>query len=390
MLYILVIGIVLSALIGIISGLIPGLHINNTIYLISNINVASEIKAIIFIISSIIFSFLSILPSTILSIPNSENYTAVLPSQKLTLNGKAYYAIHLYLTGVINAIIFGIPILIILFLLIDYINSTIQILTPIILIIGIIILLFNIKNNYGLIIILFSSAIGYFSLSFANITNPLLVIISGLFGMSNILYLLQNKIIIPKQNLIIDNINLKTKIKIGIISPLLSFLVSLFPGLGNGFASYFGSKVMQLKDEGYILLNGAINVSVMIISFFMILFLEKSRTASALFLKDFAQNTFVFSFHWIIVFSIIGITFGYFITIYLSKFFVLRIHKFNYKIINITIIIFLNIIVILFSNYLGFIVFWICSIIGYICIKTNNPRILMMSSIIVPVLFYFI
>lgn len=390
MFLIVLIGTLIALFIGILSGLIPGLHINNVIYLISNINISLEIKAIIFIISSIIFCFLSFIPSTLFSIPNTDNFVATMPSQKLVLKGRAYFAIKLYLNGAINGIIFGLPLIILFLFLLQYLTKTIEILTPIILILGLIILIFNTKNYFGYLIILFSGLIGYFSMSFAFVENPLLVIISGLFGISNILFAIQNKINIPKQTFETEDIHIKDKIKIGIIGPCLSIFVTLFPGLGNGFATYFGTKISNLKDNGYILLNGAINLIVMLLSFFTILFIGKARTASAVFFEQYTSNTFVFNFWWVLLFCLIGIAAGYLLTRIFAKLIIKNSAKFNYKKINILILLFLHTIVLLFSNFLGLIIFWICSLIGYLCLKTNNPRILMMACIILPILLYFI
>jgi len=383
-------GTVFGLLFGIISGIIPGLHINNVIYLVSNINLSIEIKAIIFILASIIFSFVSFIPATLLSIPNTDNFVSTLPSQRLVIKGNAYYAIKLYIIGAINGIIFGLPIIILFILLLQYLTETIKFLTPFILVIGLIALIFNVKNYFGYLVILFSALVGFFALNYAFVENPLLVVISGLFGISNILYLMQNKIKIPKQNLKTKEIDIKTKIKTGIIGTCLSVFVTLFPGIGNGFATYIGTKVSQLKDEGYILLNGAINILVMVLSFFSVLFIGKARTASAVFFKEYTKNTFVFSLPWVIIFILIAIVIGYFLTDFLGKMLSLRIHKINYKTANFVIIVFLNLIVILFSNILGLIVFWLSGLIGYLCIKTKNPRILMLPTIIVPVLIYFI
>jgi putative membrane protein len=387
---IVLIGTFIALLIGILSGLIPGLHINNVIYLISEISISLEVKAIIFIVSSIIFCFLSFIPSTLFSIPNTDNFVATLPSQRFLLKGKAYFAIKLYLLGAINGIIFGLPLIILFLFILQYLTKTIEILTPIILILGLIILFFNCKNYFGYLIILFSGLIGYFAMSFTFVENPLLVIISGLFGVSNILFSLQNKNTIPKQTLETEDIDIKDKIKIGIIGPSLSIFVTLFPGLGNGFATYFGTKISNLKDEGYILLNGAINILVMILSFFTILIIGKARTASAVFFKEFTSNTIIFNFWWVLLFCLIGIIFGYFLSLFLAKVIIKHFDKLNYKKINIFILIFLHIVVLLFSNFLGLIVFWICTIIGYLCLKSENPRILMMACIIFPVLLYFI
>lgn len=389
MFLIILLGTLISIIIGIISGLIPSLHINNVIYLINAISFSPEIKAMIFILSSIIFSFLAFIPATLLSIPNTDNFVSILPSQRLTLKGKAYFAIYLYLTGIINAIIFGLPLIILFILIMNYLILPIKLLTPFVLILALIILFFQIKNYLGILIILFSALLGFFSLSYSSIENPLLIIISGLFAMSNLIFVLQTKITHINQTFEIEKIEFFTKIKIGIIAPCLSIFVTLFPGLGNGFATYFGTKIGKFEDYGYIMLNGAINILVMILSFFSILIIDKSRTASGIFL-EYYKNTFVFSFQWIIFFCLIGIVLGYFLTLIFAKLFIKNMHKINYKKLTIILILFLHAIIILFSNIFGLLVFWLATLIGYLCIKTENPRILLMACILFPVLLYFL
>ena len=390
MLLIIIIGSILGILFGIISGLIPGLHINSIIYLISQIPFSNEINSLIIIISSIIFCFLSILPSIILSLPNTDNFVSILPAQKMYLNGKGFEAVLLYLQGAKYSLLYGLPILILFLILLPYLTIILKLITPIILIISIIFLILN-KNNYvGYIIIILSASTGYLSLNYFNLQNPLLPLISGLFGISSLIFILKEDIKTIKQKISFPRIANHTKIKVGILASTLSIIVSLFPGLGNGFATYFGSKISNLKDEEYIILNGGISTLVMILSFFVVYSLGKSRTASAVFFKDFAKNTFTNNYFIILAIIILSIFLGYYITIFLSKKIILQTKKIDNKKISYFLIIFLHILVLIFSGYLGLIVFWISGLIGYLCIISKNPRILMLSSIIIPVLIYFI
>ncbi len=390
MLYFIAFGTLLGLIFGIISGLIPGLHINSIIYLISELPLNLEINAITIIISSIIFSFLSILPSTILSIPNNDNFIAVLPAQKMYLKGKGFEAIMLYLKGAKYSLIYGLPVIILFLVLLPYLPNSLKIITPIILILSIIFLFFNTKNHFGYLIIIFAGLIGYLSMNYFTLQNPLLPLISGLFGFSSLIFILKENVLYIKQKITFPNISKYTKIKIGIIAPSLSIIVSLFPGLGNGFATYFGSKISNLKDEEYIILNGGISTLVMVLSFFVVYVLNKSRTASAVFFKDFAQNTIIYNYYLIIGLIILSCLFGYFITKILAEKILLRTTKINTKKISYFLIVFLHILVLIFSGYIGILVFWISSLIGYLCIISKNPRILLLSCIIIPVLIYFI
>ena len=130
MLLIIIIGSILGILFGIISGLIPGLHINSIIYLISQIPFSNEINSLIIIISSIIFCFLSILPSIILSLPNTDNFVSILPAQKMYLNGKGFEAVLLYLQGAKYSLLYGLPILILFLILLPYLTIILKLITP--------------------------------------------------------------------------------------------------------------------------------------------------------------------------------------------------------------------------------------------------------------------
>lgn len=390
MLYLIFLGTILGILFAIFTGIIPGLHINSISYILTTLPISKEIIAGALIISAIVSSFLSFIPSTIFGIPDTDNFVSTLPSQRLMLNGRGYYAIYLATIGAINGLIFGLPLFILFVILLPFLESTINLLTPAILLIGLIILFLTAKNKYGFFVIVFSGSVGFFATNFAFVKEPLLVVVSGLFGLSNIFVALQNENKIPKQYFTIDKINLFDKIKIGLVAPCLAIFVSIFPGIGNGFASYVGTKFSQLQEEGYILLNGAINVLVILLSFFVIFYLGRGRTASSIFFEEFAKNTSLFSLINIILLSAIGIVIGYFLTLWLAKKILTITEKFNMRIINYFLILFLHFLVLIFSNFLGLIVFWVSGLIGYVCIKTNNPRMLMISCIIIPVLIYFL
>lgn len=390
MLLTIIIGSILGIFFGIISGLIPGLHINSIIYLITKLPINIEINSIIIIISSIIFCFLSILPSIILSLPNNDNFISILPAQKMYLRGKGFEAILLYLNGAKYSLLYGLPLLTLFLILLPHLSKILKIITPIILIISLIFLFLNTKNFLGYLIIIFAGLIGYLSMNYFILENPLLPLISGLFGISSLIFILKENITHIKQKISFPNISRNTKIKIGVLASSLSIIVSLFPGLGNGFATYFGSKISKLKDEEYILLNGGISTLVMILSFFVVYTLGKSRTASAVFFKNLAKNSFVYNYFIIVAIIIFSIFLGYYLTIFLSKRILLKTKKINNQKISYFLIVFLHILVLIFSGYLGLIVFWISGLIGYLCILSKNPRILMLTCIIIPVLIYFI
>lgn len=383
------IGIIIGIVLGIISGLIPGLHINNFLYLLTSFNFDSNFNAILIILMSIIFSFLSIIPTTIFFVPNNENFVSSMATQKLYFKGKGYYAIILYLNGAIYSIFFGLPLFLLFIFILNYIPKLITYITPIILILTLFFLILSKKNYFGYFIIIFSAIIGYIAFN-KSINNSIFPLITGLFGMSNILYYFNEKYEKINQKIITYKINLKTKFRIGILASILSIIASLFPGIGNGLATYFGAKTLKLDDEEYIMLNGGITTLVMILSFIVVYYTNKSRTASAVFFKNYLSYSTNYNLFFIIFFIILGIILSYFITKTFAKLSIKYLTNLNLKYVYSFLIILFHVLIFIFSGFLGLIIFWVSAIIGFLCINTNNPRILMLSSIIFPVLIYFI
>lgn len=197
------ISIIIGIILGTITGLIPGIHINLiSTLIVSNIAILNnifEIKYLIIIIVSmgITHSFLDFIPSVLFGIPSNDNFLSVLPAHKMVLEGNAYEAIKLSSIGSLGGLIFSIILIPILYLFLESIYSKIKDLIPIILLIVSFALLLLDKGTYNkiksLIVIIFSGSLGMLILNSQITDNPLLILFSGLFGISSILISLNSK-----------------------------------------------------------------------------------------------------------------------------------------------------------------------------------------------------
>lgn len=125
--------------------------------------------------------------------------------------------------------------------------------------------------------------LGLVILNLENLNQPLLPLLTGLFGASNLLLSIKTKTQIPKQSLKEEKTSFKKPI-IGalIASPLCGFL----PGLGSGQAAILGNTISRTDRKGFLVLLGATNTLVMAFSFISLYAISKTRTGAAAAIKD--------------------------------------------------------------------------------------------------------
>jgi putative membrane protein len=109
---ILIISIMFGFLLGIISGLTPGIHVNNFALILVAVSPFLSIMgfapfyiAVIILFNSIAHTFLDIIPSIFLGAPEADTALAVLPGHVLLMEGRGAEAIRLSAIGSAGAVI---------------------------------------------------------------------------------------------------------------------------------------------------------------------------------------------------------------------------------------------------------------------------------------------
>src|SRR3989304_4634257 len=116
----LILSIFIGFILGIISGLAPGVHVNNfALVLVAlsplflNIGFAPFYIAVIILSNSITQTFLDIIPSIFLGAPEADTALAVLPGHQLLMEGRGPEAVRLSALGsagaVAAALLFAVP-----------------------------------------------------------------------------------------------------------------------------------------------------------------------------------------------------------------------------------------------------------------------------------------
>ena len=390
--------IVLFLLLGIIfgtfTGLIPGIHINLVgaflIALTASVFMqVNPIYLVVFIASmAITHTFLDFIPSIFLGCPDTDTELSVLPGHELLKQGRGYEAIILTAYGSLAAVMILIIIAFPSILIIDKSYYLIRNLVPYLLIIVSILLVSLEKKKFqALFVFLLTGILGFLVLN-SNINQPLLPLLTGLFGGSMLIISIKNKTQIPKQK---QSIEFRPKITRPLLGALIaSPLCSFSPGLGSGQAAIVGNMISKTNKKGFLILLGATNTLVMGFSFISLYVISKTRTGAAVAIQEIIG---VLTWKVLILILFVVLVSGilsFFLTLFLAKGFSKKLEKVNYAVLSSITLMVLVIIVVLISGFMGLGILIISTLTGIYCISLPVKRTNMMGCLLLPVILLYL
>mgnify|MGYP001612893203 CR=1 FL=1 len=379
---------------GVFTGLAPGIHINLVGAILVSLSVSlfislNPVYLVVFITAmAITHSFVDFIPSIFLGAPDEGAELSVLPGHELLKEGRGYEAVMLTNLGCLAAIFILVVISLPLIILIPKIYDSISTFIPFILIIVSLFMIFSEKEKLSSsLVFLVSGVLGLIVLNLESLSQPLLPLLSGLFGASSLIISIKTKTQIPKQII--------SKPKINFLKPLSgSFISSLIcgflPGLGSGQAAIIGNLISKTDKKGFLVLLGATNTLVMGFSFIALYAIQKTRTGAAASIQELTGQMPKEIIVLILIVIFMSGIFSFFITKILAEFFSNKIEKINYTKLSIATLIFLSVIVLVVSGFLGFFVFFVSTLTGVYCISLKVKRTLMMSCLLVPTIILYL
>ena len=388
--------IFLGIILGTITGLIPGIHVNLISLIILSLsgkfllNLNSIYLIVIISSMAITHTFLDFIPSIFLGCPDTDTELSTLPGHSLLKQGKGYEAVSLTLYGSLVAIFLLLIISFPSVLLIKKFYFVIKTIIPYLLVISSLFLIILEKEKLNSLFVFILSGVLGLSVLNMNINQPLLPLLTGLFGGSILIISIKNKIKIPKQKI--------TKPKIRIIRPSLGALFSaplcsFLPGFGSGQAAVIGSLLLKQDEnnkENFLFLVGAINTLVMGFSFITLYTISKTRTGVAAAIKEIIGTMPLKILLLIFVVSLISGIISFFWAMRLTKIFSKEITKINYTKASIIVLIFLSVLVFWVSGLIGLLVFIVSSLLGVYSSTLRIRRISMMGSLIIPTIILYL
>ena len=398
MLIVIIIATILGCLMGVITGLTPGLHINLVALILLSISpvllgYTNVIAVASFIIAmSITHTFTDFISATYLGAPADDTALAVLPAHRLLLEGKGHEAIRLTTIGSLLCLIFTIMLAPVLILVVPLIFNALKNYVGWILLAVIIFMILREENLnkkfWAFAVVSLSGILGVIVFNMPNLKDPLLPMLSGLFGVSVLFLSLSQKVVLP-----IQRTTEMIKVKFGSMAKAVcngvfsGSLVSIFPGLGPAQAAVISGQFFRKTDVyGYLILVGGINTVSMILSLITLFTIEKARNGSIIVVQQLLQNIDKNTLILFLSVALIAGGIAAFLTLYVSKIFSSVMNKINYSILSLAIICFISLMVFYFSGFVGLLILIIATAIGLIPNITEVSRSNSMACLLVPII----
>ncbi len=392
-----------GVLAGTVTGLIPGIHINLIgVMLVSMsaemLSFLDPLYIVVFIASmAITHTFIDFIPSVFLGCPDTDTELSVLPGHELLKKGHGYQAVVLSAYGSLAAVLILLLIALPSALVISKAYGFIREAIPYLLITASMALIFlEQRRTKALFVFLLSGFLGWSVLNIppSQLKQPLLPLLTGLFGSSMLILSIKNKIRVPKQKIVKPKAKLLRPLAgAAIASPACSFL----PGLGSGQAAIIGNSLTKCMEFGrkndqksFLVLLGATNTIVMGFSFISLFAISRTRTGAAAAIKEIAGIPSAKILILILSIVLISGIISYFLTTSLAEFFSTRLEKASYTGLSLSALAVLILVVFLVSGIFGVLVLAISTLTGIYSISLRVRRTNMMGCLMIPTIMLYL
>ena len=397
----LILTLILGMIVGMFTGLTPGIHINLVSALVLSslaflLLFFSPISIAVFIVSlSVTHTFIDFIPSIFLGAPD-ESALSVLPGHKMLLEGRAYEAVFYTAAGCLISL----PLLIILTPLFIFLLPSIFfylkfVMFLILLSVSIYMIATNQNKFLALIVFLLSGFLGISTL-FINISQPLLPLLSGLFGASSLVSSIRKKEKLPIQSLSKPKINLEDIKSTFFTSLISSPLCSFLPALGSSQAAIIGTNIQSQENtqennnKRFLMLLGSVNLLVLSLSFITVYVIDKTRTGSAVAIAEILTKFNLADLVIILLAILLTSILAFFLTLKISKMFSKSIDKINYTFLSLAILAFVSLIILIFSGLIGFLLYVVSTFTGLFAIESETRRTNLMGCLMLPSILLYL
>ncbi len=391
---------VIGSLIGLFSGLIPGIHTNTLAALIIPLYPyfsLSPLEASV-IISAIMSShtFASFIPAALLGAPDENNALSVLPAHKLLLAGRGLDAITLMVIGAASALLLSASMIFFISgAFSDVYASTRPFIHYILAAITAALILGERKAGkilFASTIFLMSGVLGFLVLDtrLLPVQDAMLPMLSGLFGVSTLLVSVEKKAAIPKQ--VNEDVRLGgwPVIKFVAIGTAAGLFVGLMPGIGASQAVVMAQSVFAVSSpEGFLVMLGAVNSADSVFSMSALYTVGNPRSGASVAVRRILGEVGLNEMILLTGSIMLSAGMAAFLALKLSRHALSAIQKINYSALSFSVIAFISLLAFVFSGIMGLLVLATSTSIGVLCERFGVRRMHCMGSLLLPTMLFF-
>lgn len=299
----LVIACFIGISIGTVTGTIPGIHVNtagailfaSSTFLLTFIS--PEFLCVVMAAMSIAHALIEFVPSMLLGVPQEGTATSILPGHRMVLQGRSKEVIRIVSVGGFGGIIVTILMLPVFAVALPILHEASKPFTWMILLVASIYLTYRLTRTtrdfiWSLLLFVLSGILGWIIFQTPIPSGvSLMCTFSGLFGISTILFSLNDSSTIPHQNpfyeLDLDWGKFKSIFAGGITGAILGFLPGFGPAQGTVIAQAASGTNDNDDDDtvNFLLATSGLNVSDCLFSLIAIYIIGNPRSGIAVYMS---------------------------------------------------------------------------------------------------------
>ena len=386
-------------LVGLLFGIVPGLHVNVILPLLLSLASLSKIDSYYvaaFIVSVAVTEiFVNFISSIFIGAPDADSALSVLPGHKMLLEGRGYEAIKLIVIGGIGALILSLAIV---FLLSQIFKVIYELSRPYVHWLLIAITLFMIATEKKLTKI-FSAVFIFFLSGFLGVislnsslthSNVLFPILTGLFGLPTLLTSVFEKARIPKQESDeVLKISGKEILRSIFLGSLAGVIVGFLPAIGISEAAvivqYFGSN----DARNFLITLSGISIGNEIFSLISLYLVNNPRSGASIAIQKILTTLNFYDVLFIAGVICLSSGIAATLTLYLGKKIPKYLEKINYTSLCTCAIVFVFGMIFLLNGILGLLFAFVSTSIGLLAINFGIKRSHCMGVLLFPSILFF-
>jgi len=359
-----IIAIILGIICGIITGITPGLHVNTVGIIIFSLSekITQHTNPLtlctFFVTIAICHAMIEFIPSLLIGVPTEDTLLSIQPGHRLLFKGEGKKVIRLVSFGGYTSIILLTILFPMLYFILPPLYTLFKDYIAYLLIITMTIILYyssrQKKRRWINIVIFIASGILGITILSSNMDSNmgLLVMLSGLFSVSSLLYNSSKESEIPPQKET-KNITLDKGFKKSVFAGSISgCILGLLPGLGPAQGTLIAQSLTlnrNIKPEEFIVTNSGVNISDTLFSIIAIYLISNPRSAISVYVSNIINDVTFNHVIFFIIVSIITVSISCIISIKISDYLIEKLPRMNYMKLNISIVGVITFIVVAFA-----------------------------------------
>jgi putative membrane protein len=408
-------GIILGA----ISGLTPGLHVNNfaamllaTSSVLMSFGLTPYHVASIILAAAIAQTFFDAIPAVFVGAPDSDTILTVLPGHRMMLEGRGIEAVRLSAIGSAGSIIAALVLVFPLSWIFSKYNDLLMKYVGVLLLA---VAAFMIKAESGpviegqgslvhlkykalaVLVFLTSGLLGIFAFNHEILfqsplgmePEPLLPLLSGLFGASSLIISLSSGTIIPPQEDTGLHIPAGSLARSAFLGSLGGSVISWIPGLSPSIAAMAVRLGAPSTGEEFLVSISGVNTANAIFSLVALYALGRPRSGAAAAIKELTIMNFDLLIGMLVMIILVGVA-SYIAAIGSARFFAGAISRMNYRRVCLGVLAGLTAMTLAFTGWFGLLVYVISTVVGMISPLAGIRKTHAMGVLMLPLILHYL